>query len=202
VKLEDLKSAWKQEIEGSARWERSDMNAIVNDVTEMHRAVRLRDFWMIFPLAFAAIVNVLVDWFAQPPVDWLSRLGLIVFVIGTTVLCAVLIRARRSSRADDWTLRTRIEIEIEKLEKQRRLLNRVGVWFLIPMLIAINLSSLGGYHTRTGTYVPDLRWWVLCFGSGTLYGLTYWLVRREVKRKWEPLLARLRRVLGDLTSAN
>jgi hypothetical protein len=202
MKLEDLKPAWKEEIEGSIHWEKADMNAIVNDVTKANRAVLFRDFWMIFALVFAAAVNVLFGWLAQPQIDWLSKLGILAFVLGTAALSVALLRARRSDRTDDWTLRSRIEIEIEKLEKQRRLLSRVAAWFLIPMLIATDLSALGGYHARTGSYVPNAGWWVLCLGSGALCVLTYWLVRREVKRKWEPLLARLRRVLGDLSGAN
>jgi hypothetical protein len=34
------------------------------------------------------------------------------------------------------------------------------------------------------------------------YGFTYWLVRREVKNKWEPLLGRLRQLLADLSAAS
>jgi hypothetical protein len=199
MKLEDLKPAWNDEIERSAHWENADMNAIVDDVTKINHAVQLRDFWMILALAFAATVNVLFGWLARPQVDWLSRLGIIAFVLGTAAVCVALFRARRSGRTDDWTLRSRVEIEIERLEKQRRLLNRLVAWFLMPMLIAVNLSALGGYHARTGTYLPNAPWWALCVVSGALLGLTYWLVRREVKRKWEPLLTRLHRVLVDLS---
>jgi hypothetical protein len=103
--------------------------------------------------------------------------------------------------SDDWTLRSRIEIEIERLEKQRRLMNRVSAWFLIPMLIAIVVSSLGGYHARTGSYVPDAFGWLFYAGSTVLYAFTYWLVRREVKNRWDPLLARLRRLLVELSDA-
>src|SRR5215471_5967435 len=115
MKLEDLKPAWKEEIERSVHWENTDMSAIVNDVTKIHRAVRRRDFWMIFALVFAAMVNVLFGWLAQPQVDGLSKLGIIAFVLATAALCVALFRARRSGRADDWTLRSRIEIEIDRL---------------------------------------------------------------------------------------
>ena len=92
-------------------------------------------------------------------------------------------------------------MEIEKLEKQRRLMNRVGYWFLLPMLIANGLSSLGGYDVRTGSHVPNATGWTLFAACGVLYGFTYWLVRREVTKKWDPVLARLRRLLADLLGA-
>lgn len=201
MKLDDLKTAWIEEMSYSTRTEDLSMTAILNDVTRTKREVRLRDFWMIFALGAGAVINVLFGWLTQEKVDWLTRSGIIAFVIGTSAVCVSLIRARTVERADDWTLRSRIEIEIERLEKQSRLMNRVGAWFLIPMLIAIDLSSLGGYHTRTGSYLPSTFGYVFYGGTAVLYGFTYWLVRREVKNKWQPLLERLQRLLADLSAA-
>jgi amino acid transporter len=200
MNLDDLKTVWKEEISYSVRMEDPSMTAIMNDVTRTKREVRLRDFWMIFALAVGALINVLFGWLAQEQVDWLIRLGTIAFVVGTAAVCVSLIRARSVARSDDWTLRSRIKIEIERLEKQSKLMNRVGAWFLMPMLIAISLSSLGGYHARTGSYVPDAFGCVFYAGTAVFYGFTYWLVRREVKNKWEPLLGRLRRLLADLSA--
>lgn len=200
--LDDLKTVWREEISYSVRMEDLSMTAIVNDVTKTKREVRLRDFWMIFALSVGALLDVLFGWLAQERVDWLTRLGTIVFVVGTAAVCVTLIRARRVARSDDWTLRSRIEIEIERLEKQSRLMNRVGTWFLFPMLIAIYLSSLGGYHARTGSYIPNAFGFVFYTGTAVLYGFTYWLVRREVRNKWEPLLGRLRGLLADLSAAS
>ena len=149
MKLDDLKSAWQEEIGQSTPMEGLPMNAIINDVKKIHRAVRFRDFWMIFALAVGALLNVLFGWLTQEQVNWLSRLGVVVFIAATAVITVALLRARSVTGSDDWTLRSRIEIEIERLEKQRRLLDRVGSWFLLPMLIAITLGSLGGYHART-----------------------------------------------------
>jgi hypothetical protein len=202
MKLDDLKTAWREETSYSVRMEDLSMTAIVNDVTRTKRDVRLRDFWMIFALSFGALMNVLFGWLAQEQVDWLTRVGIIAFVVGTAAVCVTLIRARTVARSDDWTLRSRIEIEIERLEKQSRLVNRVGAWFLVPMLIAIDLSSLGGYHARTGSYVPNAFLFVFYAGTAVFYGFTYWLVRREVKNRWEPLLGTLRRLLADLSAAS
>jgi hypothetical protein len=69
------------------------------------------------------------------------------------------------------------------------------------LLIVIVVSSLGGYHARTGSYVPDPLGWLFYAGSAVFYAFTYWLVRREVKNKWDPLLARLRRLLVELSGA-
>jgi drug/metabolite transporter (DMT)-like permease len=198
VKLDDLKAAWKQEIDQSARAEGLPMNAIMSDVKKINREVRFRDFWMIFALTLGALLYLIFGWLTQENVDSLSRLGVLVFIAATAVMSVALIRARSVTRSDDWTLRSRIEMEIEKLEKQRRLMNRVGYWFLLPMLIANGISLLGGHHARTGSLVPDVPGMAIFATCGLVYGFTYWLVRRETKRKWDPVLARLQRLHTDL----
>ena len=198
MKLDDLKAAWKEEIDQSVRAEGLPMTAIMDDVKKINREVRFRDFWMIFGLALGALGYLIFGWLTQENVDSLSRLGVLVFIAATTVMSVALLRARSVNRSDDWTLRSRIEMEIEKLEKQRRLMNRVGHWFLLPMLIANGISLLGGHHARTGSLVPDASGMAIFASYGLVYGFTYWLVRRETKRKWDPVLARLQRLHADL----
>lgn len=198
MNLDDLKAAWKQEIDQSVRVEGPAMTAIMSDVKKIDREVRFRDFWMIFALATGALLYLIFGWLTQESVDPLSRLGVLVFIGATTIMCVALIRARSVTRSDDWTLRSRIEIEIEKLERQRKLMNRVGYWFLLPMLIANGISMLGGHHARSGSLVPDASGIAIFASCGLVYGFTYWLVRRETKRKWDPVLARLQRLHADL----
>ena len=196
--LDDLKAAWQQEIHESVRVEGPSMTTIMNDVKKIDREVRFRDFWMISALAMGALLYLIFGWLTQENVDSLSRLGVLVFIAVTTVMSVALLRARSVTRSDDWTLRSRIEVEIEKLERQRRLMNRVGYWFLLPMLIANGISLLGGHHARTGSLVPDTSGMAVFASCGLLYAFTYWLVRRETKRKWDPVLARLQRLHADL----
>jgi drug/metabolite transporter (DMT)-like permease len=198
VKLDDLKAAWKQEMDQSARAEGLPMNAIMNDVKKINHEVRFRDFCMIFALTLGALLYLIFGWLTQENVDSLSRLGVLAFMAATTVMSIALIRARSVTRSDEWTLRSRIEMEIEKLEKQQRLMNRVGYWFLLPMLLANGISLLGGHHARTGSLVPDAPGMAVFATCALVYGFTYWLVRRETKRKWDPVLARLHRLHADL----
>ena len=200
MKLDDLKAAWKQEIDQSVQVEEPAMTTIISDVKKLDREVRFRDFWMIFALAMGALLYLIFGWLTQDSVDSLSRIGVLVFIGATTVMCIALIRARTVTRSDDWTLRSRVEMEIEKLEKQRRLMNRVGYWFLLPMLIANWVSLLGGHHARTGSLVQDASGMAVFASCILVYGFTYWFVRRETKRKWDPVLARLQRLHADLDS--
>ena len=53
MKLDDLKAAWKEEIDQSSRAEGLPMKTIMSDVKKIDREVRFRDFWMIFALLWA-----------------------------------------------------------------------------------------------------------------------------------------------------
>lgn len=198
MELDDLKAAWQQEISQSVRAEGPSMTTIMSDAKKIDREVRFRDFWMIFALAAVTLLYLVFGWLTRESVDWLSRLGVLAFIAATTVTSTALLRARRVTRSDDWTLRSRIEMEIEKLERQRKLMNRVGYWFLLPMLIANGISLLGGQHARTGSLSPDASGMAILTSCALIFGFTYWLVRRETKRKWDPILARLQRLHADL----
>ena len=198
MKLEDLRAAWKEEIDHSSRTEGFSMKTIMSDVARIDRSVRFRDFSMISAMVLASSLYLVFGWLTQERIDLLSRFSVLIFIGATALMSFALLRARRTTRTDDWTLRSRLEIEIERLERQRRLMNRVGYWFLLPMLIANGLSSLGGYDVRTGSHMPNATGWTLFAASGLLYGISYWLVRREVRNKWDPVLARLRQLRADL----
>ena len=198
MKLDELKAVWKREIDQSAQVEGNLLTTVMNDVRRIDREVWFRDCWMIFALVMGALLYLIFGWLTQESVDWLARLGVLGFIAATTVISVALVGARSVAGADDWTLRARIEMEIEKLGKQMRLMNRVGYWFLLPMLIANGISVLGGHHARTGGVVPDARGLATFIACSLLYGLTYWWVRRETKRKWTPVLMQLKQLHSDL----
>lgn len=174
------------------------LDVVKNDVSEVHRAVRLRDLWIFFVLALGSFGAVFIHWVNGDSVGWLSQLGVLSFVVASAFVAFALLRARKVTRSDDWTLRSRLESEIEQLERQEKLGYGVGSWFLGPMLPAIVLLTLGGYHDRTGNYAPDLSLWVYYLVCVAVYGLTYWLCRREAEKSLGPLLTKLRRLHHEL----
>lgn len=177
-------------------------NVIQGDVSELHRVIRLRDFWMVFVLVVGSVGTIFVHWLNGDALGWLSQLGILVFVITSAIVISRLLKARKVTRSDDWTLRSRLESEIEQVEKQKKLGHGVGVWFLAPMLFAIVLQSLGGYHDRTGSYAPDVHLWVYYAMCVAAYTFTYWLCRREISRKFDPLLSRLKRLHRELVGSD
>src|SRR5581483_426044 len=97
------------------------------------RSGRNAAFWMIFASVCGSALAVFFGWLTRDGVEWHEKLSIVAYVVGTVCMTFVLLRARRISRADDWTLRSRLEMEIERLEKQRHVWNTVAVWFFLPM---------------------------------------------------------------------
>ena len=113
---------------------------IKSQVSELRRTGRNGAFWMIFANACGSALSLFFGWLTRDDVDWHQKLSIAAYVIGTLCMTFFLLRARRISRSDDWTLRSRLEMEIERLEKQRNLWNNVGAWFFLPMSIASLLA--------------------------------------------------------------
>jgi|HubBroStandDraft_1064217.scaffolds.fasta_scaffold02241_4 drug/metabolite transporter (DMT)-like permease len=198
MNLDDLKAEWSTEMEHADQMSDLRLDVIKGDVSEIHRVVRLRDFWFLLVLVLGSFGPVFIHWVNGDSLGWLSQLGVLSFVLASAVVAFALLRARKVTRSDDWTLRSRLESEIEQLEKQKKLGYSVGSWLLAPMLPAIAFLSLGGYHDRTGSYVPDLSLSVYYLVCIAVYGLTFWLCRREAESSFGPLLAKLRRLHREL----
>lgn len=198
--LDDLKAEWRSEMEYTGQTVDLRMEGIKSDVSEIHRVIRLRDFWMVFVLLLGSGGTAFIRWLNRDFIEWgwLSQMGAVAFVIGTAVVIFALFITQKTNRTDDWTLRARIESEIEQIEKQSRLGSGVGSWFLAPMLLPVILLSLGGYHDRTGSYVPNPSLWVYYVVCLAVCALTYWLCRRETRKRLDPLLARLKGLHREL----
>jgi len=199
MKLDDLRTPWTAEVTAGSGAVRLDV--LKSDVMRLRRDTRVRDFWMIFPLVAVAGGSVFFNGWARDTIDLLSRISILMTVAFAVVVTAVLLNARRATSRDDWTLRARLEREIETLGRQTSLLLNVGYWFLLPMFLMTVVGSIAGQHERTGSYLPGAIAWGLYLASLSISALVIWLCRREAKRTFIPLLARVKELHRDLIGA-
>jgi hypothetical protein len=193
--LDDLKKPWMAEVlAGDAAPPLEDVRA---EMARVRRDARMRDVLMILPLLAVAGI-AFFSWWTRDAVSVQSRLSLLSIVLLGVAVTFVLLNARRVTSADNWTLRARLEREIETLSRQLSLLLNVGYWFLLPMFLVIVVSSSMSQYERSGSYIPGAMAWRL---HGIYVGiamLSYWLCRREAQRRLVPLLARLKDLHRDL----
>lgn len=190
------KPAWKAELKRESSVDVTNLISIRNEVVEVIRAVRFRDFWTIFALLVATAMSVFFNILARDEVERSALLGVIWGLVFLAIVTTVLIWARLSRRSDEWTLRSRLEYEIGRLEKQKWLLDKIHYWFLGPMVFGIVLTVF----IRDSQRVPATSLWLYYGVCVVIVSLTYWLCRRESRRKFKPLLERMRELHRDLVT--
>ncbi len=191
MQLDDLKGAWQKEVY---------MKNNMTDFDQVRRKVDRFDYrakvsWALELLACAAVVVFsCLAWFIWLPTEELNplfHLGMLAMIASSVFIAWKIIVARRVSIIDDWSLSAKVSIQIEKREKEIRLLKSVASWYLAPITIAVFLGSYGGYAQRTGSYVPDaglLIYWCVCFVS--CVGI-YFFNQYQAKTKVQPVLDQL-----------
>jgi hypothetical protein len=192
MNLDDLKTEWRMEMER--------VDSVRLEVTELRRGIRLGSFWMVIAFLGVSIIEIFVQFVALDTAGWLSKLGAVAWVCLTLWLIVVLSRSAHVNRSDDWTLRSHLEMEIERAQKHRDTWSKLAAWYLAPLLATVVISNLGGSHDRTGSYVPGPGGWVLLGTCVVLFAFVYWYCQREIRRKLDPLLARLKHLYAELLS--
>jgi len=182
MNLDDLKAQWRIEMEQASQTHDVGFEGIKRSVSEFNRSVRFGNFSMIFATVCGSALAVFFGWLMMDGVGWRAKLNIAVNVIVTVWIAVMLLRARRVRRADDWTLRSRLETEIERLEKQRSLWSHGGAWLLTAMSVSVLLA------------LPARLYWVWF----ALCALVYWTVRRSTRNTIDPLLSRLKGLHHEL----
>jgi hypothetical protein len=198
MNLDDLKIEWRAEMEQAGPASDWRFDEIKKSVSELHRGVRFGNFWLVFAFLGVSAIDVFAQWVSLEGAGWMSKLGAVAWVVFAAWVAVVLRVSLNVNRSDDWTLRSRLQIEIERMEKQRSLWGNVGAWLLAPMLAVNLLVTLGGSHDRTGSYAPGLTGWVIYAVHVALFAFVYWFCRREVRRTIDPLVMRLKSLHREL----
>ncbi len=198
MQLDDLKSTWQEEL--NVKDTLSDFTDLCREVDTFYR--RSNVAWMIELFTCAAvIVACLLILFVWPVYEQPSLL--FYFGTGSMILCSLFIAgkislSRKTIYASDGTLAEKLNQQIEKREKEAKLLRSVAYWYLSPIFVAIILTSYGGYTQRTGSYTPSTGLWiywglcvVLCI---TIYGFN----QHQLKTKVNPILEKLYNLKSQL----
>jgi Flp pilus assembly protein TadB len=182
MNLDDLKAQWRTEMQPLSPPQDLKFEAIRDEVAEVNRGARFGDFWMIFALACGSALAVFFGWLTLDGVKTWQKLSIAANVMVTVWVIFWLLRARRTTRSDDWTLRSRLETEIERLEKHRNLWRYGALWVLAPMSVSVLLGLPARLYWV---------WFVMC-------AVVYWWARRETRKTLDPLLSRLKALHREL----
>lgn len=185
MNLEDLKTQWRTEMQVSSGGDLR-LDRIKGDVAEWNRETLFGNSVAIIASVCGCVLAVIFGWLTQEVVRPEQKLAIIAYVIFTMWLTYSLLKSRRVSRSDAWTLRARLEIEIERLGRQRNLWKNGGLFMLVPMAIYFALSL------PPRLYALPI---VVC-------AIVYWHSRWTVRTRIDPLLSRLQRLYRELVEGD
>jgi len=200
MQLDDLKNTWEEEMKMKNKL--ANFDHIRRNVNNFDRRANIS--WKLELLTcIAVIAAVILIWLVRMPTEKLSlmyHIGMLAMVVSCAFVAAKIIWNRRILTTDDWTLSSKLNIQIEKREKETKLLKTVAYWYLTPLLIAVFLSSYGGHVQRTGSYIPDVGLWIYWTVCLVLYIGIYFFNQYRIKTKIQPILDQLYLLRRELES--
>jgi MFS family permease len=187
MELDQLKHQWRKEMEIAQQPKMLNFSDIQEKVSRFNKSIFYRDSTEI-GTAFLVIFIFSQRLITNPQVGWLTYFGTGIIISAALLIVFMLLKSKKVDIKNDWTLASRIDLEIEKLEKQKKLLNSVGSWYLAPIMSGVFFTRLGYHHDNTGSYIPDTGILVYFVGCLILSVFIYWLNRRAVSKKIDPVL--------------
>lgn len=197
MELDQLKNQWRKEMELTQQNSGLAFTDVKEKVSRFNKAVFYRD---CSEIAAALLVAFFVTYrlLTTAQVGWLTYFGNGITIGACLFIVFMLLKSKRVTLNGDWTLASRIDIEITSLESQKKLLQSVASWYIAPIMLGVVLSSLGSYYDKTGSYIPDMGLWIY-FGSCLALSIfIYWLNRRAANKKIEPVLTAVKNLRKQL----
>lgn len=197
MNLDDLKTTWQQEI--TINQSDIDFSRIQQSAEQFDRAVT-RGVWIEL-FACTCLILLSVGFFIiKPDASWMMRLSSLALILVAIFIAIKLVRGRSTSTPDNWTLASNIQRQIEKREKEYKLLSSSANWYLFPLFVVIIASSWSGHAHRVGSWLPDqglLLYWLACV---VLYLGIWWMNKHRAHTKVKPILTDLYRLREELGS--
>lgn len=188
MQLDDLKTVWAQEIEiseGGVDFERVKREVDKFD-REVKRAIAIEVFACVGLVLFCFYA-----WLTQELSNPMLQTGIIGMALVAVYIAVKVIRSQSVKTENPWTLSAKLNQQIEKREKEAKMLSSVASWYLSPLFVVIVMGSWGGYAQRTGTWLPDAGLWIYWGLCVLLYLAIYWANSRRVRNEIQPLLDKL-----------
>ncbi|MEJ1971167.1 MAG: hypothetical protein WDM96_01150 [Lacunisphaera sp.] len=165
----------------------------------MEATLRTRD-WSEFGAGLFVCAMQARFWWKIGAAGWPMAFAILLALTVSLFFVRERLRARALRLRPDAPLLDKIAADLAEMRHQRRLLNRVALWYLAPLGVAMLIQG-GVIVSRTPAWDP-LRQPVLQLGFGLFFVLIFGLIwaanRRTVRQRIEPRIAELEKLHRDL----
>jgi len=189
MELDDLKTTWKKEVKMTTKI--ADFNSIKCEVRKLDKQAKVS--WSIEAIGalFGIFSTVIFTWI------WIDEPAIFTQVIAVILIASLIYSARlffgiqQTETRDDLTLLAKLNIQIEKREKEVKMLRNFAVVQLIPMFSIMTLASYAVYIELTGRVMPSIAFmigWGVCLAY---FIFLHFYNRNHLNNKFLPALEQL-----------
>lgn len=158
----------------------------------LYEDVRDVSLWLFVAFFFG------FHWMMASNVIWFERLGLMIILSTCFFIIYKTLRVRAEGHMESWTLLGRVSSEISRIERKSRLLIQTATWYLVPLYVGLFLVPIGRLLDKTAGYAFDALHLYYCLFCLLMAIGGYWRSRRVVIETYNPVLADLRKLHGEL----
>lgn len=197
MKLDELKQAWQDEVkvvEGQPDLSGA-IDALERETDKIDRQVKLRDF---IEIAIALIMVPFWIWRMNDAVHPMELAGLIDLTLVCLFIPYKLIMAKKVKASKLNSVRSFLVVKKRKIEGQIKLLGSIVNWYLLPIALGLIMLRAGHNMGKVDPVTVDLASLLYFAGGVALCLLVYFLTKREVKTKLQPVLDKLNKRLAQL----
>lgn len=193
---QELKQLWqKQPVPEPAP---TPTNAMIEQMNQKMRKFNRTLFWRDARELIACVF--IIVWFGlnlRHATSTLTQLGDIVLVLSGLFIGANLLAARRSNQAflNPSSVRDFLGGELDKVNRQIKLLRTVLWWYLLPLFCGVSLFSIGA-NLDLAIEIPVISTYALTFG------LVYWINQYAVRKTLLPLKTELEQTLRSMSQCS
>lgn len=192
MELDDLKAVWQKEVDMTAQM--VNFEQIQKDVDKLDRSSR----WSWLREGLGAIVMIIVTviyvWGIVDNASAFLQLSALLFISPLAYAVNRFYQSQQTTTEDDWSVLSKVNRQIEKRQKEVKMLGSLAVWHLIPVFITAVLFSYAVFSELTGESQPNtelLLWWV---GGLAYFIFLHYLNRWTLNKNFRPALEKLQEI--------
>jgi C4-dicarboxylate transporter len=199
MKLDDLKTEWKNEVIQMTDAERVSnvIDSLEKETTKLDKTIKRRDY---LEISIALLIIPVWTWKLFYAASLMQTVGLWIAIFACLLIPYKLLKAKQVDTQKDDSVLAFLNTEKNKLEQQMTLLESVAVWYIAPLFTAIILITAGATVDASG--IPQItEQLTIYYGCCVLLVVgIYFLNKRAVKKQLSPLLDNVNKRIQELSS--
>jgi hypothetical protein len=195
--LDDLKAGWDSEMKKPVKHEQlaTVLEILQRETCKLDKSIKRRD---ILEVSIALLLIPVWSWKLVYSVSLMQSVGLWVAILACLFIPYKLIKAKKVNVQKNDSILSFLLIEKVKLENQKKLLESVALWYILPLMVAIILITAGATVDSLG--IPQLTLQLKIYYSfcALLSVGVYLLNKRAAKKRFKPLLDKVNHRIKEI----